>query len=49
MSDHQLTLCEQCDLLHWERLANPRLTEKILRGGRAFFTRSGDQAGEIAA
>ncbi|MBK5940965.1 nucleotidyltransferase family protein [Halochromatium roseum] len=44
-----LPLVFKVDLLHWDRLANQRLKAKILRDGRAFFTRSGDQAGEIAA
>ncbi|MBK1619603.1 hypothetical protein CKO42_14370 [Lamprobacter modestohalophilus] len=44
-----LHLVFKVDLLHWDRLANKRLKDKILREGCPFFERSaGLQAGFAA-
>ncbi len=44
-----LPLVFKVDLLHWDRLANPRLKDKIPRGGCLFYARPTDDRAEVAA
>ncbi len=44
-----LPLVFKVDLLHWDRLANPRLKDKIPREGCLFYARSTDDPAEVAA
>jgi predicted nucleotidyltransferase len=44
-----LPLVFKVDLLHWDRLANQALKDKIPREGRLFYARRADGPAEIAA
>ena len=44
-----LPLVFKVDLLHWDRLANPRLKDKIPRDGCLFYARPTDDRAEVAA
>ncbi len=44
-----LPLVFKVDLLHWDRLANTRLKDKIPREGCLFYARSTDDPAEVAA
>ncbi len=44
-----LPLVFKVDLLHWDRLANPRLKDKIPREGCLFYARPTDDRAEVAA
>ncbi|HSO80445.1 MAG TPA: nucleotidyltransferase domain-containing protein [Chromatiaceae bacterium] len=44
-----LPLVFKVDLLHWDRLANPRLKDKIPREGCLFYARPTDRRAEVAA
>lgn len=44
-----LPLVFKVDLLHWDRLANPRLKDKIPREGCLFYARPADDRAEVAA
>jgi predicted nucleotidyltransferase len=43
-----LPLVFKVDLLHWDRLANPRLKDKIPREGCLFYARPTDRRAEVA-
>jgi predicted nucleotidyltransferase len=44
-----LPLVFKVDLLHWDRLSNPRLKDKIPREGCLFYARPTDRRAEVAA
>jgi len=44
-----LPLVFQVDLLHWDRLANPQLKDKIRREGVVIFERPGNHPARMAA
>jgi uncharacterized protein len=44
-----LPLVFKVDLLHWDRLANPRLKDKIPREGCLFYARPTERRAEVAA
>jgi uncharacterized protein len=44
-----LPLVFKVDLLHWDRLANPWMKDKIPREGRLFYERPADRAADIRA
>jgi uncharacterized protein len=45
----ELPLVFKVDLLHWDRLSNPRLKDKIPREGCLFYARPTDRRAEVAA